>query len=134
MAALSAASVEMSGTGWPAGTATATPRAHQIGAAARPHMAAGDQFVDGVTGQHHAVKGFARLHALGRIHAADRLDLNLNVPGACALYSATRSAKSGLVAMEEISRSVVMVCALMCGVVPCQGLWPSRQRQTPCPA
>jgi hypothetical protein len=54
-------------------------RAHQVGAAARQHMAAGDKFVDGVAGQHHAVKGFSCLHPFGRVHAADRLDQHLNV-------------------------------------------------------
>ena len=36
------------------------------------------------------------------------------MPGVCAWYSATKSASSGLVAMEEINRRVVMVRGFKC--------------------
>ena len=55
------------------------PRAHQVGATAGQHMARRDEFVDGIAGQHHAVKRFARLHAFGRVDTADRLNMNLHL-------------------------------------------------------
>ena len=103
------------------GALAALPRWRRRGAARRPaprrrrrsrtrstrlpatHVAAGDQLVDGVGGEHHEVEGFARLHAPGGIDAADGFDLRPGWPRAL-LVRLRQSASTWRVAMDEMPR------------------------------
>ncbi len=80
-----AASLPMSGRLAPAGTATAVLERTRSDFALRHGVTAGNQFVDGITGQQHHVQRLTGLYALCRIHPANRF--NRHWLTACGLPS-----------------------------------------------